>query len=622
MIGPIEIDGKLTFFVLVLLLFWVLAFQNLIGAFKRKLYSADTLMKEGIWAVVWGLGYFFLFASFGSAAYLVFADWGYDRSVIIGLFISLLTIAVPLSLLYERYLKSRLPVYEPDQAVMVTYQALSPTFQSLLTKDSIKLILDLEFEYQQKIGLVGNVGDEKTRQPIKINTQDLNSFIASKAKEKGKNFTADQITSVLTAEEVHLKQIGALPEKGSTSGEALITVPSRGIWPPVMTIGILLAVIIFGRNYIMVRFNDAFFIKESLFSERVSFDDTLTLVSYYNRLQHDYPKFVRIGDKALMQLAFAQYFLDEEKFDKALEYIQKAIDKDDKYLPAYITYGDYFLFYQGNPGKALEQYQIAQSMDVNNPIVNARLGDIYYNYLAEKGKGIDYYNKALKLNLKYGEVHGYYIGIYTEKGEYEKAIQSYHKALRYGADQAFVHYNAALTYKAQNELDKAKIAINRSLDKNPRSVDAYILKAEIFEREGDIEQAIRIYQGATNIETDPKSTAIIYENLGLIYQDNTKQFDLAEEAFKSALKYDSNQASIYINLGETYRARGMLKEAAAQQRIALQLEPDHALAHNNLGYTLALQGKIKEAILEFEKALEIDPNLTIAKENLEQFKKK
>lgn len=56
----IELDIKSVGFIFFSILLWSLAFQNLIGVFKRELYSTNSPKKEGIKAIIWGLGYFFL----------------------------------------------------------------------------------------------------------------------------------------------------------------------------------------------------------------------------------------------------------------------------------------------------------------------------------------------------------------------------------------------------------------------------------------------------------------------------------------------------------------------------------------------------------------------------------
>ncbi len=650
----IELDKNIILWALFSMLLGALAVVSFIGIIRREVYIGGT-KREGVAAVIWGIGYFLILATFASTPILMFKDYGYSKETMMGWSAAVLITSILFGFFWEKFIRQNyLPTYEEEDAKNVTFKNLPQNIQVNLSKDDVLNILNLEFEYQL------------SKNWQQIDEAAMRAFIIRKMSEKGRNLTDEAVQAVIKAEEVYLKQIGILSNKRDQgrneqkpkqySSGVLTPLLGTGVWR-VITVIIILGVIIFGRYTIIGWFNDVFFIKEDILTEKMPIKTTLDRVGYFNILQLDYPKYAKSNDlNALTKVAFAQYFLDKKELDRAIIYIQKAMNKDDKYLPALIVYGDYLLYYKNNYDEALKQYQIAETIDRTDPTLNARLGDIYYNYLGEKEKGINYYNKALEINPKYGEVYGYFIAVYTQKGQYEKAIESYHKALRYGTGKAVVYYNAALAYKALNNLDEAERVTKISLDKNPRNVDTHILEAELYEQEGNLDkaiklmekialsypkainaynylgnlyvvkglyqQAIKTYENAVSIESDQKSKAIIYENLGLVYHNHTRQFDLAEEAFKDAIKYNPKQATTYINLGETYRVKGMLKEAAAQQRIALQLDPQNALAHNNLGYDLALQGNITEAILEFKKALQIDPDLKIAKENLDNFQKK
>ncbi len=61
---------------------------------------------------------------------------------------------------------------------------------------------------------------------------------------------------------------------------------------------------------------------------------------------------------------------------------------------------------------------------------------------------------------------------------------------------------------------------------------------------------------------------------------------------------------------------GNVREAIAQDRIAIQLRPDFAAAHGNLGLALLRAGQSREAIQEFNQALRLDPNNYDARDGL------
>lgn len=350
-------------------------------------------------------------------------------------------------------------------------------------------------------------------------------------------------------------------------------------------------------------------------------------------------------------------YLDQKEYDRALEYYQKALEIDPDYALAYYAIGDFY-FRQKKYSQAVIPSQQAQKLNPNHLDTYKLLAEIFMAQ-GQSQKAIEEINKGLKVERDHG---GFYIAlanIYKELGDIKRSNELFAKGISLQPNlSALYQYNLGLQLKREGKFKEARAQLIEAINLNPQDIDVLIVLAQVEEELGNYGEAIRLLEQAltvdpediniydnlaavysdkddyqTAIDTyknglaldltaqDPSDVGRVYENLGLVYHNHTKQFDLAEEAFKNALKYDPKQATIYINLAETYRAKGMLKEAVSQQRIALQLEPENALAHNNLGYTLALQGNITEAIVEFKKALEIDPNLTIAKDNLENFQK-
>lgn len=348
-------------------------------------------------------------------------------------------------------------------------------------------------------------------------------------------------------------------------------------------------------------------------------------------------------------------YLDKKEYDRALEYYQKALEIDPNYALAYYAIGDFY-FRQKKYHQAIIPSQQAQKLNPNHLNTYKLLAEIFMAQ-GQSQKAIEEINKGLKVDKNHG---GFYIAlanIYRELGDIEKSNELFAKGIsRQPNSSALYQYNLGLQLKREGKFEEAKDQLIKAVNLNPQDVDILIVLAQVEKKLGNYDEAIGLLEKAqtqdpenidiydnlagvysdkndyqTAIDTYKKGLALdltdqdlsdvgrVYENLGLIYHNNTKQFDLAEEAFKNALKYDPKQATIYINLGETYRLKGMLKESVIQLEKALQLDLNHALAHNNLGHYLALQGKISEAMEHFKKALEIDPNLTIAKENLKNF---
>lgn len=103
------------------------------------------------------------------------------------------------------------PTYDPVEAGKVTYANLPENLKSKLTNQDVDLILELEFQYQQKVGLTDDSNAPTPTEPVVMDDK-LNQFIIEEAKKSNKEYASADIDEVLKAEEAYLKQIGAIKE--------------------------------------------------------------------------------------------------------------------------------------------------------------------------------------------------------------------------------------------------------------------------------------------------------------------------------------------------------------------------------------------------------------------------
>lgn len=103
------------------------------------------------------------------------------------------------------------PVYDTVEAGKVTYANLPEDLKSKMTRQDVDLILELKFQYQQKVGLTSDSNIPAPTEPVVMDDK-LNQFIIGEAKKSSKDYLSADVDEVLDAEEVYLRQIGAIKE--------------------------------------------------------------------------------------------------------------------------------------------------------------------------------------------------------------------------------------------------------------------------------------------------------------------------------------------------------------------------------------------------------------------------
>jgi hypothetical protein len=105
--------------------------------------------------------------------------------------------------------KTQSPVYEPEDAVRQTWEALPEDLKKDLNQADVDLILDLEFKFQEMKGLVGD-GPEAEGQPETIDMGEMVEFIGKETESRERPFASETIEKVLAAEETYLRKTGIL----------------------------------------------------------------------------------------------------------------------------------------------------------------------------------------------------------------------------------------------------------------------------------------------------------------------------------------------------------------------------------------------------------------------------
>ena len=114
--------------------------------------------------------------------------------------------------------------------------------------------------------------------------------------------------------------------------------------------------------------------------------------------------------------------------------------------------------------------------------------------------------------------------------------------------------------------------------------------------------------------TSPESDRA-HNNLGIAY-DKRGLLDDAMAEYRKALDINPIHVDAHNNLGVAYDKIGLLDEAMAEYRKALNINPNYVDAHNNLGAAYYKKGLLDEAMAEYRKALNINPNFASAHNNL------
>ncbi len=184
-------------------------------------------------------------------------------------------------------------------------------------------------------------------------------------------------------------------------------------------------------------------------------------------------------------------------YDKAIEYYQKAININPKYVEAYNNMGIIYSK-QGNDNKALEMYEKAISINPEHASTYANMGAAYNNK-GDFDKAIKLYGKAININPSDAESY-YNMGLaYDHKGNYDKAIGLYEKAISFNPKDDTAYNNMGVIYGEQVNYDKAIEMFKKAININPEDADTYNNMGKTYGQKGDYEMSISCHKKAARL---------------------------------------------------------------------------------------------------------------------------
>lgn len=307
-----------------------------------------------------------------------------------------------------------------------------------------------------------------------------------------------------------------------------------------------------------------------------------------DKLLNMFPK-----DKMVQQYAANYEFAVNRNYDAAIQHLQKAINIDKNYAPAYNMIG-YAYSFKNDFKKAENAFKKYISLIPDNP---------------------NPYDSYAELLLKYGK--------------YDESIKQYQKALKIDPNFWSSYEGLGNNYVFKNNFSKARETYQQLFDKatvlNWKLASLYD-QAVSFVREGDITNALAALDKQASLAEKEGAPVVLvnnHNNQGFILAENgkpeeaMKQFDMAKEKAESSDLPDQVKKNLTasVNLFRTYGliAQGKMDEAKSEldnkdKLIGGSTDPTIGKDYESiLGYLAFKQNNYDEAIAHLQKADDQSP---------------
>lgn len=199
---------------------------------------------------------------------------------------------------------------------------------------------------------------------------------------------------------------------------------------------------------------------------------------------------------------------------------------------------------------------------------------------------------------------------YTDKGDYEKAIEFFRDAIDLDATntQAKAGYSEALAAKGndlllKDQAEAAKGVFLEALKLDPKNAAAYFGLGEVYAELDQTDEAIAAYE--KSLESN-KDLTEIYVPLGILYYQ-AGQIAKADDLLTKALAFSADSAETQFFVGLVRSSQNRSAEALSAFQKAGSLDSKLAEAFYYAGEMLVRLKRTADAVPEYRKAVDLKP---------------
>jgi DNA-binding winged helix-turn-helix (wHTH) protein/TolB-like protein/Tfp pilus assembly protein PilF len=319
------------------------------------------------------------------------------------------------------------------------------------------------------------------------------------------------------------------------------------------------------------QYRDIFCLQDSV-SELFAGDVRLQVLNLQAKSQ---PKPITRNAEAYQAYLMGLYFWNKrssETLPKAIEYLQRAVDRDESFAVAYALLADCYHVYAGtlknDPAMAMiarqgEEAAATRAIELDETLAEAHT--VFAGILANKGDGngaLKEYRRALLLNPNYATAHVRYAYFLFVRRELDNAVAEARQARDLDPTSPITNTTLGYMLLMNRQCEESIPYFHRALELDPTATASRIDLGSAQLQCGRYSDAVTEF--STVASQDPVSSQL---NLALTYAKlgrRAQAHKLIGEALRSpgrqqVSKYDL--ATIYVALGEKERAFGILRQS-------------------------------------------------------------
>jgi tetratricopeptide (TPR) repeat protein len=325
--------------------------------------------------------------------------------------------------------------------------------------------------------------------------------------------------------------------------------------------------------------------------------------------QKDYVSALEYAEKLVASRGEARDWVEKgrclnslERYDEALECLEKAIEIDSNYARAWANRGD-VLESLKRYDEALVSYERAIELDEYHPWHWAKRGYLLNN-LKHYEEALESFDMAIELDeddpwawVQRGDV-------LDNLQRYEEALESCDRALELDANYQWAWAVGGIVLNNLKRYDEALVSFDRAIELDENDPWAWVKRGDVLNNLERYEEALVSYDRAIELDANYQ---LVWFLRGLLL-DTLKRYEEALVSDDRAIELDANDRWAWAFRGNVLSNLKRYEEALVSYDRAIELDPNDKWNWVQRGHVFDDLKRYEEALVSYDQAIELDSN--------------
>ncbi|MEG5137493.1 MULTISPECIES: tetratricopeptide repeat protein [unclassified Microcoleus] len=291
-----------------------------------------------------------------------------------------------------------------------------------------------------------------------------------------------------------------------------------------------------------------------------------------------------------------------ERYDEALVSLDRAIELDANDQSAWAWRG-YVLGELKCYEEALISYDRAIKLDANDQSAWFSRGWTLYN-LGRYDEALVSFDRAIELDANYQRAWYWRGNVLNNLKRYDEALASFDRALELDANDKWAWYWRGNVLNNFKRYDEALASFDRALELDANDKWAWVNRGYVLNDLKRYDEALVSFDQAIELDTNDQGDWVWRGDV----LDNLKRYDEALVSYDRAIELDANYQWAWFSRGNVLDNLKRYDEALVSLDRAIELDANYQYAWRMRGDVLDNLKRYDEALVSLDRAIEIDAN--------------